>query len=331
MTASIPIVGRVVGIQDVRAARTVVDRHLERSPLEHSPYLSTSFGAEIHLKLESLRPTRSFKVRGALNRISALDATAHARGVVTASGGNHGQAVAYAAHTLGTSAVVVMPETVSPSIVDVCRAYGAEVVLRGAIYDDTVALAHEIEREQGRTFVHAYGDPLVIAGQGTIGLEILEDLADVDTVVVPIGGGGLICGIALAIKEGAPRPVRVIGVEPDGSNNLGRSVAAGQPVTLDAPSSVALRLVARSTEPLNVELATRYVDEIVTVDDGALEAASFEYLDRLSLLVEPAGAATLAAVRSGKVEPGRRTVLVVSGGNISAGELAGILARGIKT
>ena len=317
----------MVTIQDVEAARHVVDLHLRRSPLEHSPYLSRALGAEIHLKLENLRPTRSFKVRGALTRIAALDAAARARGVVTASGGNHGQGVAYAAHTLGTSAVIVMPETVSASIVEVCRAYGAQVLLRGAIYDDTVALAHEIERDEGRTFVHPYGDPLVIAGQGTIGLEILEDLADVDTVVVPIGGGGLICGIALAIKERAPR-VRVVGVEPEGSNNLGRSLAAGRPVTLEAPSSVALRLVARSTEPLNLELATRYVDEIVTIDDAALEAASFEYLDRLSLLVEPAGAATLAALRSGKVAPGRRTVLVVSGGNLPADELARILERG---
>ena len=318
----------MVTIGDIDAARAVVDRYLVRSPLEHSPHLSRSLGAEIHLKLENLRPTRSFKVRGALTRIAALDAAARARGVVTASGGNHGQGVAYAAHTLGTSAVIVMPETVSASIVEVCAAYGAEVLLRGAIYDDTVALAHEIEREQGRTFVHPYGDPLVIAGQGTIGLEILEDLADVDTVVVPIGGGGLICGIALAIKERAPRPVRVVGVEPEGSNNLGRSLAAGRPVTLEAPSSVALRLVARSTEPLNLELATRYVDEIVTVDDAALEAASFEYLDRLSLLVEPSGAATLAALRCGKVAPGTRTVLVVSGGNLPADELARILERG---
>ena len=315
----------MLGIQEVRAARAVVDRHLERSPLEHSPLLSAAFGVELHLKLEILRPTRSFKVRGALNRVSALDTAAHARGVVTASGGNHGQGVAYAAHVLGTSAVIVMPETVAPSIVEVCRAYGAEVRLRGAIYDDTVALAHEIEREQGRTFVHPYGDPLVIAGQGTIGLEILEDLADVDTVVVPVGGGGLLCGIAIAIKEGAPRPVRVIGVEPEGSDNFRRSVEAGHPVTLDAPASVAERLVARSTEPLNVELARRYVDDLVTVDEGAIEAATREYLERLSLLVEPSGAATLAAVRSGRVKPGRRTVLIVSGGNIPTHVLARIL------
>ncbi len=319
---------QVLGIQDVRAARAVADRHLERSPLERSPFLSEACGVDVHLKLEVLRPTRSFKVRGALNRLSALDAGAHARGVVTASGGNHGQGVAYAAHALGTSAVIVMPETVAPSIVEVCRSYGAEVVLRGAIYDDTVALAHEIEREQGRTFVHAYGDPLVIAGQGTIGLEILEDLADVDAVVVPVGGGGLVCGIALAIKEGAPRPVRVIGVEPEGSNNLGRSVAAGRPVTLDAPSSIAERLVAKSTEPLNLELAIRYVDEFVTVDDGAIGAASYEYLERLSLLVEPSGAATLAALRSGRFEPGKRTVLVVSGGNTPTSLLARVIRRG---
>lgn len=319
----------MLGIGDVRAARTVVDRHLERSPLEHSPFLSRSFGAEIHLKLEILRPTRSFKVRGALTCLSALDAGALSRGVVTASGGNHGQAVAYAAHVLGTSAVVVMPESVSPAIVEVCRAYGAEVLLRGAIYDDTVALAHEVERDQERTFVHPYGDPLVIAGQGTIGLEILEDLRDVDTVVVPVGGGGLLCGIALAMKEGAPRPVRVVGVEPEGSDNVARSVAAGHPVTLDAPRSVAERLVARSTEPLNVELARRYVDAFVTVSEAALEAATYEYLDRLSLLVEPSGAATLAALRSGAVEAGLRTVLVVSGGNVPAAVLARVLRAGV--
>lgn len=320
----------MVTLTDVEAARAVVDRHLVRSPLERSPWLSRALGGEIHLKLENGRPTRSFKVRGALTRISALDAEARRCGVVAASGGNHAQGVAYAAHVLGTSATVVMPESVAPSIVEVCRAYGATVLQRGAIYDDTLALAHEIERAEGRTYVHAYEDPLVIAGQGTIGLEVLEDLPDVDTVVVPVGGGGLVCGIALAVKERARRPVEVVAVEPDGSDNLAQSVRAGRPVLLDAPRSVAERLVARGTGALNVELATRYVDRFVTVPDAAIEDAALEYLDRLSLLVEPSGAATLAAVRTGAVPARGRIALIVSGGNAPRPLLAGLLARAVR-
>lgn len=320
----------MVTIEDVEAARTVIDRHLRRSPLEHSPHLSRSFDAEIHLKLENTRPTRSFKVRGALNRISALDAGARGRGVVTASGGNHAQGVAYAAYVLGTSATVVMPESVAPSIAEVCRAYGARVVLRGQIYDDTLALAHEIERDEGRTFVHPFEDPLVIAGQGTIGLEILEDLPDVETILVPAGGGGLLCGIALAVKERARGKVQIIGVEPEGADNVARSVAAGRPVSLEAPRSTAERLVAKSTGALNVELARRYVDRFVTVTDEAIERAVYEHFDRLSLLVEPSGAATLAALRSGAVQAAGRMVLVVSGGNVPAPTLARILATGAR-
>lgn len=318
----------MVTIEDVEAARSVVDRHLRRSPLERSPHLSASLGAEIHLKLENTRPTRSFKVRGALNRIAALDAVQRGRGVVAASGGNHAQGVAYAAHVLGTSATVVMPESVAPSIAAMCAAYGARVLLRGQIYDDTLALAHEIERDEGRTFVHPYEDPLVIAGQGTIGLEMLEDLPDVDTVLVPVGGGGLLCGIALAVKERAGRDVRVIGVEPEGADNVARSVAAGRPVSLDAPRSVAERLVAKSTGQLNVDLARRYVDAFVTVSEADIERAVREHFDRLSLLVEPSGAATLAAVRSGSVPARGRMALIVSGGNVPAGTLARILAAG---
>lgn len=316
----------MVAIEDVEAARLVVDRHLRRSPLEQSPHLSRALGAEIHLKLENTRPTRSFKVRGALNRIAALDADGRRRGVVAASGGNHAQGVAYAAHVLGTSATVVMPEAVAPSIADVCRAYGARVLLRGQIYDDTLALAHEIERDEGRTFVHPYEDPLVLAGQGTIGLELLEDLPDVDTVVVPVGGGGLLCGIALALKERARGAVRVIGVEPEGADNVARSVAAGRPVSLEAPRSIAERLVARSTGQLNVDLARRYVDGFVTVTETAIERAVREHFERLSLLVEPSGAATLAALRTGAVPARGRMVLVVSGGNVPAPTLARILS-----
>lgn len=314
-------------VADVMAARKVVDRYLPRAPLEHSPLLSADLGADIHLKIETFKPTRTFKVRGALNKIASLDEAARRRGVVAASAGSHAQGVAFAASALGAPATVVMPRGVSDTIVRVCQAYGAEVLLEGNVYDDTLALAHRIEREQGKTFVHPYADPLIVAGQGTVGLEILEDLPDVELVIVAVGGGGLITGIALALRSARP-DVRVIGVEPEGADAVGRSVRAGHPIVLDHPQSVADKLVAKSTETLNVELATRYVDGFVTVTEGDLERASYEYLESLSLLVEPSGAAPLAAVRSGKIDArGRHTVLVVSGGNATAELIARIAAE----
>src|SRR5206468_5126595 len=278
------------------------------------------------LKIETFKPTRTFKVRGALNKIASLDDEHRSRGVVAASAGSNAQGVSYAAHRLGAPATVVMPRGVSDTIVGVCRAYGAEVLLEGDMYDDTLALAHRIEREQGKTFVHPYGDPLIVAGQGTIGLEILDEVPDVDTVIVPVGGGGLIGGTALALKERRPG-VRVVGVEPEGADAVRRSWLAGHPVSLDHPHSVADKLVAKSTDQLNVDLVRKYVDEMVTVADAALEAAMYDYLERLSLLVEPSGAASLAALRSGAVVARGKTVLVVSGGNAAAPVLARILAE----
>jgi threonine dehydratase len=314
-------------IADLVAARTVVNRYLPRAPLERSPLLSADLDADIYLKIETFKPTRTFKVRGALNKIASLDDAARRRGVVAASAGSHAQGVAFAASALGALATVVMPRGVSGTIIRVCQAYGAEVLLEGDVYDDTLALAHRIEREQGKTFVHPYADPLVIAGQGTIGLEILDDLPDVELVIVAVGGGGLITGIALALRNSLPA-VRIVGVEPDGSDAFGRSVRAGHPVVLDHPHSVADKLVSKSTDALNILLAARDVDEFVTVADEDLERASYEYLDSLSLLVEPSGAAPLAAVRAGRVDPrGRRTVLVVSGGNATPALIARIAAE----
>jgi threonine dehydratase len=320
----------VLSLRDVEAARLIVDRYLPRAPIERSPYLSELLGAEILLKIETFKPTRTFKVRGALNKIASLDDEHRSRGVVAASAGSHAQGVSYAAYRLGAPATVVMPRGVSDTTVGVCRAYGAEVLLEGDMYDDTLVLAHRIERDQGKTFIHPYADPLIVAGQGTVGLEILDDVPDVGMVVVPVGGGGLIGGTALAVKERRP-DVQVIGVEPEGADAVRRSREAGHPVVVEHPHSVADKLVAKGTEQLNVDLARRYVDEIVTVSDAALEAATYDYLERLSLLVEPSGAATLAAVRSGAVRPRGKTVLVVSGGNADLRVLARILAeRGAK-
>ena len=314
-------------VADLVAARRVVDRYLPRAPLEHSPLLSADLGADIYLKIETFKPTRTFKVRGALNKIASLDDAARRRGVVAASAGSHAQGVAFAASALGAPATVIMPRGVSDTIVRVCQAYGAEVLLEGDVYDDTLALAHRIEQEQGKTLIHPYADPLVIAGQGTIGLEILDDLPDVELIIVAVGGGGLITGIALAVRSSRPA-VEIVGVEPEGADAVGRSVRAGQPVVLEHPQSIADKLVAKSTEALNVTLATRYIDRFVTVTDNDLERASYEYLEALSLLVEPSGAAPLAAVRAGKVDPrGRRTVLVISGGNATPALIARIVGR----
>ena len=314
-------------VADLVAARRVVDRYLPRAPLEHSPLLSADLGADIYLKIETFKPTRTFKVRGALNKIASLDDAARRRGVVAASAGSHAQGVAFAASALGAPATVIMPRGVSDTIVRVCQAYGAEVLLEGDVYDDTLALAHRIEQEQGKTLIHPYADPLVIAGQGTIGLEILDDLHDVELIIVAVGGGGLITGIALAVRSSRPT-VEIVGVEPQGADAVGRSVRAGQPIVLEHPQSIADKLVAKSTEALNVTLATRYVDRFVTVTDNDLERASYEYLEALSLLVEPSGAAPLAAVRAGKVDPrGLRTVLVISGGNATPALIARIVAQ----
>ncbi len=316
----------MVDLDDVIAARAVVDRYLPRAPIERSPYLSQLLGAEILLKIETFKPTRTFKVRGALNKIASLDDDARARGVVAASAGSHARGVSYAAWRLGAPATVVMPNGVSETTVEVCRAYGALVLLSGELYDDTLALAHEIERMQGKTFVHPYADPLIVAGQGTIGLEIFDEVPDVDTVLVGVGGGGLLAGAALALKERLPS-VRMIGVEPEGADAVRRSREAGRPVVLDHPHSVADKLVAKSTSQLNVDLIRKYVDDVVTVTDAAIESATYDYLEHLSLLVEPSGAATLAAVCSGVVTPRGRTVLVVSGGNASPAVLSRIIAE----
>ena len=320
----------MLGLSDVVAARAVVDRYLPRAPIERSPYLSQLLGAEILLKIETFKPTRTFKVRGALNKIASLSDADRARGVVTASAGSHAQGVSYAAWRLGAPATVVMPTGVSDTTIGVCRAYGAEVLLSGELYDDTLVLAHQIERERGKTFIHPYADPLIIAGQGTIGLEILDDVPDVDTVIIGVGGGGLLAGAALALKERLSS-VRVIGVEPEGADAVRRSREAGRPVVLERPHSIADKLVAKSTSQLNVDLIRKYVDDIVTVTDAAIGSAVYDYLERLSLLVEPSGAATLAAVRSGAVRPRGRTVLVVSGGNAAPAVLARILAEHAPT
>ncbi|HCC33130.1 MAG TPA: threonine ammonia-lyase, partial [Clostridiales bacterium] len=276
---------------------------------------------------ENLQKTGSFKIRGATNHILQLDPATGRRGVVAASSGNHGQAVAHAAARSGYPAVVVVPENAAAVKVAAARGYGAEVIHHGTTSAERTALAQELARERGLAFVHAFDDPWVIAGQGTVGLEILEDLPEVDVVLVPVGGGGLIAGIATAVKETRPGAL-VFGVEPVGGNSMQRSLEAGAITPLDHPRSIANGLLPTQPGELTFALARKYVDGILAVTDEEIRSAVVVLLERARLVVEPSGAATVAALLSGKVPGrGRRVVAVLSGGNVDLAVLADLIGN----
>lgn len=316
-----------VTVDDVRRAREAIRPYLDPTPLQQVPLLSAELGCEIHLKLELVQPCRVYKVRGAVAKLATLDDAARRRGVVCASAGSHAQAVAWAGWRLGVPATVVMPRTASPAIARTCRSFGATVLLEGDVYDDSAVVAREIERRDGRAYVHPFADPVVVAGQGTIGLEILEQLPRAEAILAGVGGGGLVSGIATAVK-GAGWRGAVYGIEPEGADAVSRSLEAGRIVALERPGSMADKLVARTTDPLTFELLRRHVDGMVRVSEEAIADAVFRFLDALSLLAEPSGAVGLAALRSGRLDlRGRTVVLVVSGGNIPAALLARILTE----
>ena len=323
-----------VGIGDVEAARQTLADPLQRGVVEHTPTmqseaLSEATGADVHLKLENLQRTGAFKIRGAYNRISALDEASREAGVVCASAGNHAQGVALAARDQGVEAVICMPEDAPISKVQATRELGAEVVLEGRDYNEAYDRAREIEADRGLAFVHPYDDPDVVAGQGTIGLEILEAVPDVDTVLVCVGGGGLLAGIATAIK--AQRPdTRVIGVEPTGADALHRSLAAGERVELDAVDTIADGLATRSCGEIAFQVAREHVERVVTVDDDAIAGAILHLLEDEKSLVEGAGAAAGAALLADTLDvEGETLAALVSGGNIDVTLLDNIIDRGL--
>ncbi|MDQ7793640.1 MAG: threonine/serine dehydratase [bacterium] len=315
----------MVGLNAIREARSRLAGHITRTRLEASAGFSRMSGHSVYLKPENLQKTGAFKIRGATNHILQIDPALGRRGVIAASSGNHGQAVAHAAARAGYPAVVVVPEGASAVKVAAARGYGAEVIYHGTTSAERAALAGELARERGLTFIHPFDDPWVIAGQGTVGLEILEDLPEVDLVLAPVGGGGLIAGIAVAIKESRPGTL-VYGVEPVGGNSMQRSLQAGAIATIEQPRSVADGLLPTRPGEITFELARKYVDGVLTVTDAEIVAAVVTLLERARLVVEPSGAATVAALLSGKVPgSGRRLVAVLSGGNVDLGLLADII------
>lgn len=281
--------------------------------------------ASCHLKCESLQKTGSFKVRGALNAISQLDASIRSRGVVTVSAGNHAQALAWAAASLRVPCTVVMPATASESKAAASAGYGAAVIRHGTAADAFVR-ARELADAEGLTLVHPFDDVNIIAGAATAGLEILEQLTDVDVIVVPIGGGGLIAGIASAVKQVKPG-VRIIGVEPVGADSMHRSLAAGRPVRLEVIDTIADGLAAPFAGDLTYPIVRDLVDDVVLVTDAEIASAMSLLLTRAKLLAEPAGAAATAALLAHKVPAvaGTRAVAIVSGGNVDLDRLKRLL------
>ncbi|HEU4993924.1 MAG TPA: threonine/serine dehydratase [Gemmatimonadaceae bacterium] len=301
----------LVTAADVDAAASTLD-----GVAVHTPLLPASFlGDGLWLKPEMLQRGGAFKLRGAYNFLSRLDPAARQRGVVAPSSGNHAQAVALAAKLLGAPAIVVMPTTVTAAKRAGAERLGARVELAGTTTADRMERAMEISRDEGATLVPPYDDPLIIAGQGTVGLEIVRDLPDVATVLVPVGGGGLSAGVAAAVKLHKPK-ARVIGVEPVGAPKLSRARNAGTPVRLDKTSSIADGLLAVEIGHLTFAHHQRYIDDVVLVDDAAMRRAMRALLDRSKLVSEPSGAITVAAVMEGLVKPTTPAVMVLSGGNI---------------
>jgi threonine dehydratase len=314
---------------DVEAATDRVADVCHRTPLERSQTFSDMTGTEVHLKLELFQRTGAFKIRGATNRIATLSAAQREAGVVTASAGNHAQGVALAATREGVEATIVMPENAPVAKVHATEGYGAEVVLAGENYDAAEARAHELEAQEGYTYVHAFDDPEVMAGQGTIGVEIAEDLPDVDTVVVPIGGGGLISGIATAIT--ARTDARVIGVQAEGAATVPESLAAGAVRSREAVDTIADGIATRRVSERTFEVIEERVERVVTVSDPEIAVAITTLLERQKLLAEGAGAVPLAALLGEKFEyeAGETIALALCGGNIDLNVLSTILTRGL--
>jgi len=315
---------------DVHAARDRVRETARWTPLEHSHTFSEMTGADVHLKLETFQRTGAFKIRGATNRIATLSDAEREAGVVTASAGNHAQGVALAASRAGVDSKIVMPEHAPIAKVKATRSYGGEVVLHGVDYNEATERAHEIEHEENRTYVHAFDDPAIMAGQGTIGLEIVDDLPEVDTVVVPIGGGGLIAGIATALKGFDP-DIRVIGVQAEGASSVPQSLEQGEIHERESVDTIADGIATRRVGDRTFKVIEERVDEVVTVDDSETAVALTYLLERSKTLVEGAGAVTLAALLNDRFayEEDETIVPCLCGGNIDLNTLTTVIMRGL--
>jgi threonine dehydratase len=319
-----------ITLDDIRKAREVVHGTIIRTPMLPDNRLSHEIGANAFVKAENLQRSGSFKIRGAYNKISNLTPEEKQRGVVTGSAGNHAQGVAMAARLHGIKATIVFPEYAPLNKISATKKQGAEVILHGSSFDEAVAHSKELGAEHGFTYVHAFDDPMIIAGQGTTGLEIAEDLPDANVIVVPIGGGGIISGIAIAAKELIPG-VRIVGVQSENCASIRPSLAAGKPIVADFRATIADGIAVKRPGDLTLPIVQKYVDEIVEVSDEEIARAIYHGIQNNRLVVEGAGAAGVAALLAGKIKtnPNDKVCAVLCGGNIDANLLNRVIEQAL--
>lgn len=304
-----------------------LSRVLLETKLVYSDYFSDCTGAKIYFKPENMQFTGAYKIRGAYNKISSLSMEERERGIISASAGNHAQGVAYAAKLMGAKAIIVMPTSTPLIKVNRTKGYGAEVILRGDVYDDACAYALELAEERGYTFIHPFNDEEVAIGQGTIAMEIIKELPTVDCILVPIGGGGLCCGISTLVKILNPK-IQVIGVEPSGAACMKASLEAGHVVTLPSVSTIADGTAVKTPGDLVFPYIQENVDQIITVDDDDLIGAFLDMMENHKMIVENSGLLTVAALKQLDLR-GKKVVSVISGGNIDVITIASVVQNGL--
>lgn len=317
-----------VTLEDIRKARETLKNISQNTEIDYSVSASRLLGCEVFLKFENTQRTGSFKIRGAYNKIINMTPEEKKRGVVASSAGNHAQGVALSASLAGVKATIVMPENAPLTKIAATRGYGAEVILHGEIYDDAYEHARHLEKEKGFVFVHPYEDPYIIAGQGTIGLELHERLPDLDSVVIPIGGGGLISGISTALKTLNPK-IRIIGVQSDQAPGMSQLFHHQSPDSLKRISTIADGIAIKKPSKIVYDsFIAKNVDEVVTVTDDELAEAIVFLLERAKSMVEGSGAAAMAAVMNKKLDLGKKTCVILSGGNVDLNVIAKIIEKG---
>lgn len=318
-----------VTLQDIQSARSVIQNHINQTPCEISRSCSTLFGKDIFFKLENTQRTGSFKLRGAFNKIASLTKEERARGVIACSAGNHAQGVALSATLNHVKSVIVMPETAPLGKTQATKNYGAETILYGQNLEEAKEHAYQLAKEHNYVFVHPYEDEKVIAGQGTLGLEIFEQLPDVEMVIVPIGGGGLISGVAVALKTLNPK-IKIIGVQTEAVDTMYEYFKTGKvPPYKPSTPTIADGIAVKAPSTVMYEsFISKYVDDIVTVTEGEIAAAIVYLLERVKTVAEGAGATALAAILSNKVVPAQKTCIVVCGGNIDLNIVSQVIQRG---
>jgi threonine dehydratase len=314
--------------EEVLKAQSLRGKEIRKTPLTYSPIFSQLTGSEVYLKSEFQQKTGSFKIRGAYFKIISLTKEEKKKGVITASAGNHAQGVAYASSLEKIPCTIVMPKNASPAKVSATRGYGATVILEGTNYDEAWSKAQEIAKKTGANIVHAFDDPHVIAAQGVIGLEILEDLPDVDEIYVPIGGGGLAAGILLAVKTKNPK-IKVIGVQSKSFPAMKNSLEAGELKSVGGERTIADGISVKKPGKVTFSIIKDLIDDVVLVDDSHIVKTMFLLMERAKIVVEPAGAAGLAYLLEAKPSPGKKVVPILGGGNVDMYLLGQIVAKGL--